>query len=141
MRRAAAPSEASRSRTFAWGSSRVVPASAHAGGVRFAETLVVLLVVPDAVERAAAGAHQAADQRAFAGALATPRDGATGCADRGAPECTDAGCLAHVQDVVGAFARRVAGLGRRLLVTRVHRLLRGHAGAPRGRRSRGRSHG
>src|SRR5262245_58115539 len=99
-------------------SSRVA-ASVHARGVRLAESLVILLVVPDAIERAATGAHQAADQRALAGPLATASDGAPGRADGGAAERADAGVLTHVQSLVRALARRVAGLGRRLAVARV----------------------
>jgi hypothetical protein len=68
----------------------------HAGGIRLAEAFVVLLVVPDAIERAAAGPDQPADQRALAGSLATARDRATGRADRRAtePACA-AACWLH----------------------------------------------
>src|SRR4030095_13338658 len=71
-----------------------VAASLHAAGIRLAESFVVFLVVPDAIERAAAGPDQPADQRALAGSLATAGDRATGRADRRGTERADAGAPA-----------------------------------------------
>src|SRR5439155_16530262 len=74
---------------------RGVALGLHATRVRIAEELVVLLVVPDAVQRAAAGADQAADERA----LAAAGDGSAGCADRGAAERADPGILADLDEL------------------------------------------
>src|SRR4030095_3493043 len=97
-----------------------VPVSVHARAIRLAEALVVLLVVPHAIQRAAAGADQPTDQPPLAGTLAAAGDRPTSCADRGATERADAGVLAHVDDLVLALTRRGARLRGRLVVAGVH---------------------
>src|SRR6266850_1322198 len=59
-----------------------IASRAHAARVRVAIVLVVLLVLVQPVERAAAGTHEAADGRAFAGPGAAAGDGTTRRAER-----------------------------------------------------------
>src|SRR4029077_1986366 len=103
----------------------------HARGVRLAEVLVVLLVVPDAIESPAAGADQAADQGTLARALASAGDRTAGRADRRAAERADASVLADVPSLVRARTGCGSGLGRRLAIARAHDLLGRHTGALR----------
>src|SRR3989441_10529747 len=103
---------------------------AHAARVRGPIALVVLLVLVETVERAAAGADDATDGRALAGALAAAGDRAARGTDRGADDRPD-------RAVLDDFHRLVlrAGLARRVLVARVDRALArrgGRARPPRG---------
>src|SRR2546425_13101423 len=83
-------------------------------------SLVVPLVLVEAVEGAAASAEHAADRRALARALAAVGDGAARGAHRRAHDCADRGVLHRVSGLVA-----VAGLRRRVLVAGVdHRLRR-----------------
>src|SRR2546426_7071853 len=105
---------------------------AHAARVRGPIALVVLLVLVETVERAAAGADDATDGRALAGALAAAGDRAARGTDRGADDRPD-------RAVLDDFHRLVlrAGLARRVLVARVDRALArrgGRARHPRGGR-------
>src|SRR2546426_191847 len=103
---------------------------AHAARVRGPIALVVLLVLVETVERAAAGADDATDGRALAGALAAAGDRATRGTDRGADDRPD-------RAVLDDFHRLVlrAGLARRVLVARVDRALARRGG--RARHARG----
>src|SRR5436309_8050848 len=87
---------------------------AHAARVRGPIALVVLLVLVETVERAAAGADDATDDRALACPLAAAGDRAA-------------------RAVLDDFHRLVlrAGLARRVLVARVDRALARHGGSAR----------
>src|SRR5215813_3191730 len=100
---------------------RRIATRAHAARVRGAITLVVLLVLVESVERAAA------DGRALARALAAAGDGATRGADRRAHDRADGAVLHDLHGLVPG-----ARLARRVLVT-------GFDGA-RGRHRRGAGH-
>src|SRR5881296_3686665 len=99
---------------------------AHAARVRGAIALVVLLVLVETVERAAAGADDATDGRALAGALAAAGDRAARGTDRRADNRPD-------RAVLDDFHRLVlrAGLARRVLVARVDRALARRGGSAR----------
>src|SRR5262245_49361718 len=93
---------------------RRIATRAHAARVRGAITLVVLLVLVEAIERAAAGAHDAADGRALARAPAAAGDASTRGAYRGADDRPDGAVLHDLHRLVpGArLARRVLVAGR-----------------------------
>src|SRR5437016_9290741 len=81
-----------------------VAARAHAGPVGIAVALVVLLVLVQAVECPGAGANQAADGRALAGALATIGDRSAAGAHRGTEQRAEARILDGVDLLVAASA-------------------------------------
>src|SRR5947208_8632748 len=81
-----------------------VAARAHAGPVGIAVALVVLLVLVQAVERPGAGANQAADGRALAGALAAIGDRSAAGAHRGTEQRAEARILDGVDLLVAASA-------------------------------------
>src|SRR5439155_7297830 len=91
----------------------------HAARVRFLVPLVVLLVLVETVERAAAGAHEAADRRALAGPLAAAGHRAARGSDRGTDDRTDRGVLHHLGRLV-----LLADLPGGVPVTRVDDVLR-----------------
>src|SRR5438105_6312774 len=111
------------------------PTRAHAAGVRGSIALVVLLVLVEAVERAAARADDAADGRALAGALTASGDRAARGPNRRADDRAD-------RAVLHDFHRLVlrAGLARRVLVARRDRALARRRRHARGARGRGLRH-
>src|SRR5436309_15010734 len=87
-----------------------VAARAHAGPVGIAVALVVLFVLVQAVERPGAGANQAADGRALAGALAAIGDRSAAGAHRGTEQRAEARILDGVDLLVAASAPLGRGL-------------------------------
>src|SRR5262245_58235542 len=100
-------------RTFIATPLRREPSRAHAARIRRAIALVVLLVLVEAVERAAAGADDAADGRALARPLTAAGDRATGRAHRRADDRADRAVLHDLHRLVlrARLARRVLVAG------------------------------